>query len=397
MGALVLGNTSQASSDQQNVTSPPVDTTGSNFISVSSSNYNLNAVSLSDNLANVWTLDITQASSQQTTNIWSCHNPTVGAGHTFTLTGVGTPSYCTISVVWASGISNIAVQSTNSVGSVAPSIQPGSVTPAENGDLIITSNCSWSSTSGSIDSGFSSNYVPFNTSNSNLAGGMGWLIQPTAAAINPTWTFSGSVPCAAAIAVYKATQIATSYTLVAPSPSTGKPGTVSSNFTLTPNGPFTGTITLHDASAGGTFTPSSLTWSGDASAKTFTYTAASVGAKTISSTNSDSLTDPSSVTFTAYALTLIPASQSVANGAAANLTATLTGGSGSLSANSVGGTLSTSTPTSGVPFTLTVSGTGSGTDLVNVSGPGGTTASAAVSYPIPPGQPGSLMMMGVGN
>lgn len=55
------------------------------------------------------------------------------------------------------------------------------------------------------------------------------------------------------------------------------------------------------AATGGTFTPSTLTWSGDASAKTFTYTPASTGVKTIgfSSSGTPTLTDHDDISYTA--------------------------------------------------------------------------------------------------
>jgi len=80
-------------------------------------------------------------------------------------------------------------------------------------------------------------------------------------------------------------------------------------------------------------------------------------------------------------LTLAPASQSVADGASASLTATLSNASGALSVGtSGGGTVSTITPVSGTPFTLTTPGTGSGTVTVTVTGPGGLSATATVAY-----------------
>lgn len=92
---------------------------------------------------------------------------------------------------------------------------------------------------------------------------------------------------------------ATSYTLTAPSPASGLVSVASGNFTLTPNGTYTGTITPSDSGGGGAFTPTSQTWASETGAKTFTYTPASAGVKTISASDDGGLTDPSSVTYTA--------------------------------------------------------------------------------------------------
>lgn len=63
----------------------------------------------------------------------------------------------------------------------------------------------------------------------------------------------------------------------------GKTGTPTGNFTITPNDVWSGVIGLSDWSlqnqtmAGGTFTPSSLSWNGTSTPQTFTYTPARVG------------------------------------------------------------------------------------------------------------------------
>ncbi len=89
------------------------------------------------------------------------------------------------------------------------------------------------------------------------------------------------------------------YTLVAPSPAKGDLQTNSSNFTVTPSQTFTGTITPSDGGFGGTFTPSSLTWAAASDAKTFVYKPVTWGSRTISTTNSGTLTDPSPVAYLA--------------------------------------------------------------------------------------------------
>lgn len=177
---------------------------------------------------------------------------------------------------------------------------------------------------------------------------------------------------------------ATSYTLTPPISSAGRPGVASGNFTVQLDGIPTSavTITPNDSGGGGTFTPSTLLIS-DASTHTFTHTAATVGPKIIGCTNDRGLTDPANVSYRAYAITITPSAQSVAVNTAASLTANLTGGTPPpLAATTTGGTLSTATPMSGTPFTLTTQASGSGVDVVTVTGPGGSTATALIFYPI---------------
>jgi hypothetical protein len=64
-------------------------------------------------------------------------------------------------------------------------------------------------------------------------------------------------------------------------PTAGITGAASAEFEVVLNGVYTGTITPDDGGDGGTFTPDKLTWNGTSEKKTFTYTAATDGAKTI--------------------------------------------------------------------------------------------------------------------
>lgn len=97
------------------------------------------------------------------------------------------------------------------------------------------------------------------------------------------------------------TSLASTYTLSGPSG--GAPGAPSTNFTvaLPVGGVVVGTVTVTPSSGGGggTFTPSTVALTTVAPSVTFTYTPASVGAKTISVTNSGGLTNPGNLTYTA--------------------------------------------------------------------------------------------------
>jgi hypothetical protein len=101
--------------------------------------------------------------------------------------------------------------------------------------------------------------------------------------------------------VLSAASTATAYALTGPS--VGPASAASSNFSITPNGSTSVTITPSDGSSGGTFTPASLTWSGDNSTKTFTYTSLGPDSVTISTTNNGSLTDPSSLSYSGVVTT----------------------------------------------------------------------------------------------
>jgi hypothetical protein len=97
--------------------------------------------------------------------------------------------------------------------------------------------------------------------------------------------------------------VSVAYTYTLTGPTTGTVSVASTNFTValaagvTVSG--TVTITPHDAGTGaaGTFTPSTVGLTNAAPSATFTYTPASTGIKTISTTNSGTLTDPASLSY----------------------------------------------------------------------------------------------------
>jgi hypothetical protein len=105
-------------------------------------------------------------------------------------------------------------------------------------------------------------------------------------------------------------------------PSSGNNGAASTNFTLTPNASTTDTVTPSDGGAGGTFTPSSFTFS-SGTAQTFTYTPDVSGAisLTFTSANGGAFAGaPLSYTSFAYTLTGPPSGTGL--GASSNFTIT---------------------------------------------------------------------------
>jgi hypothetical protein len=93
---------------------------------------------------------------------------------------------------------------------------------------------------------------------------------------------------------------ATAYTLVGPA--SGRVDSPSGLFSVASNGSLASavTITPSDAADGGSFSPTTVELAaGDFTSATFRYTPASTGTKTISTTDSSTLTDPTSLSFEA--------------------------------------------------------------------------------------------------
>lgn len=189
---------------------------------------------------------------------------------------------------------------------------------------------------------------------------------------------------------------ATTYALTGPV--SGVLGLVSGNFTAklltgsTVPGPIT--ITPDDGGAGGTFAPVSVILTTSSASATFTYTPASYGAKTISTTNSGTLINPAPVTFTPVAgtYTLTGPSMGTISVASTNFTVALPVGAPVIGTVVVtphdGGDGGTFTPTTvnlttaapSVTFTYTPAS--AGTKTINVTNNGGLTNPANLTYTV---------------
>lgn len=218
--ALVSGaNLTAQSANQSGFTSGAIDTTGANLIVVHAGWYEgvTTDVTLSDSYGNTWTPLTAQrigASLYGTSRLFFSVGPTVGAGHTFTIAGAAT--FCSIEVAAFSGAASSPFDQQN--GSVMTSssspvltYQPGSVTPTEDNELVV-SGVMGRDNAGvqtySIDSSFTISNQNAGVANFALSSAMAYKIQTTAGAENPTWTVGTSDRLAATIATFKAAAVA---------------------------------------------------------------------------------------------------------------------------------------------------------------------------------------------
>lgn len=166
---------------------------------------------------------------------------------------------------------------------------PGTATvnlPSSN--FTITPSTTWTGTITPSDSGAGGTFTPTSLSWSATSNSQTFTYTPASIGVisisvagSPTIPIVGSPISLNVLASTVATLTG---------PSTAAQGVASSPFSVTPSAPWTGTITPDDGGQGGTFTPSSLTWSMTNNTQTFTYTAATSGTISISATGSPSLT-----------------------------------------------------------------------------------------------------------
>ncbi len=174
----------------------PIDTSGATLLVVTISDYTAASVSAvpSDSKMNTWTSLTTHAGASNAKNTISyAANPTVGSGHIFTATGsVAYPSICVAAFSGTATVSPFDLESGAGTSGGGTTLQPGSITPSQNNEVVIGS-LGWSASGTvSVNGGFTitdqTDYMPGAAFGAALA----YLVQTTATGSNPTWTFPSS-------------------------------------------------------------------------------------------------------------------------------------------------------------------------------------------------------------
>lgn len=179
------------------------DTSTANFLALYYSGAGTGP-SVSDSKFNTWLSCTASSGGGLTGQIYYVEGALTGTGHTFTVTNIG--AFLGVAIAWFSGgaaSSSFDVEAIN-YNSSGPTFAPGNITPTQAGDLILAG---WSynnaTTYVSVDSGMTLLDAFPTTGGSNIAAGMVYAIQTSAAAINPTITVGSSVAGPTAIAAFK--------------------------------------------------------------------------------------------------------------------------------------------------------------------------------------------------
>lgn len=193
------------SADGLSFTTAALNTTGAKLLVVHAATYQNIAATITDFLSGVPTGNVWTGLTIQTNNsgpagalecssrLFYCANPTVGAVHTFTgTTASGFPSGQAVAFGGVTITSPFDVQNgaqAGAFGSLATTIQPGSVTPSLNNELVLCGISIQPSnvTTCTINGGFTTLDFQEHGAN-NLGSCIAYLIQTSAAAANPTWT-----------------------------------------------------------------------------------------------------------------------------------------------------------------------------------------------------------------
>lgn len=186
-------------------TTGSIDTTGADLIVIGKIYDGGSAFVLSDSKTNTWTtLTISNDGADTTrTVLFYSVDPTVGTGHTFSLSGAG---YGAIFVSAWSGVVAAPFDQENGAGTTSgTSLSTGSITPSENNCLLIALlGLGGNGNTPVQDTGWTLLLSENGTSGVTYGGAMAYQIQTTATARNHAWAWTTTSTGAARIASFKA-------------------------------------------------------------------------------------------------------------------------------------------------------------------------------------------------
>jgi hypothetical protein len=194
------------------VTTSGIDTSGADLLVVGIAiNEQNESITFSDSKSNTWALKsfgngVAGTGNSPSVLLYRAYNAVVGSGHTITVTYPHSGTFVSAALLAFSGslVSSdpYDTQNANQNTAGAATVATGSVTPAENNELLV-SIAAFENLAGSgysTDGGFTIS----DTSSSARECAIGYLIQTTASAVNLTWASNaGSAQNATALAVFK--------------------------------------------------------------------------------------------------------------------------------------------------------------------------------------------------
>lgn len=209
MSISLINHTNAQNGLNSSVTTSAIDTTGANFLIVFITNHNtdITTLGLSDNKGNTWHhLNNYNTGGGPEGGYWYSYNATCGAGHTVTVSSTFAAGivFAAFSGIQSSSdpfdVQNGATDNTTT----ATSLQPGSITPSVNGELLILSFGTNSGAASGANLSFAAVDSIAPAGGNNEGSYMYYLVQGTAGAINPTVTFGSGGYDLVTIASFKA-------------------------------------------------------------------------------------------------------------------------------------------------------------------------------------------------
>jgi len=192
-----IAKTVAGSANSVSVTTSAINTTGADLIVVVVSTYaaveHFQSTDISDSKGNSWTLAKESLTVGDSKTVMVYTKPaSVGSGHTFTASHANTYPSINVYAVSGSHASPLDQTEENAQASGGTTIQAGSITPSQNNELIISGWTLLIPNGGppSIDQSFTIAGFIDNDGANHQCGSLAYITQSTAAAVNPTWTWT---------------------------------------------------------------------------------------------------------------------------------------------------------------------------------------------------------------
>lgn len=185
-----------------------IDTMGANLLVMVQTQWTgVGIANVSDSKGNTWTALTARTSQNNYLRMHWCKPTSVGAGHTFSLTGPGT-FYGALAVAAFSGATAAPFDGENGQGTpvTSTSYSPGPITPTQNNDLLLTAISNGGGSGATVDQAFIITDALNWGSGTNEPVALAYRLQATAATIQPTWTWTTAGDPAAVIAAFRAVQ-----------------------------------------------------------------------------------------------------------------------------------------------------------------------------------------------
>lgn len=208
-GAITLVNTAACAgaSGGNSATTAAVSMTGSTLLVMGCAS-SANAA-MSDSSSNTWVAATQRSANAAKIQFFYVFSPTVSGSQTFTCTATaGTASVCGYGFSSTDTTGTVDQENGDAQFGFKTSLATGSVTPSTAGQVLVSGLSFEATNTGgntpTIDLSFNTP-ITLNFSSGNNGISLSYLIQTSAAATNPTWTFNGgSFPTAVNIGTWKA-------------------------------------------------------------------------------------------------------------------------------------------------------------------------------------------------
>lgn len=200
----LINHKAAGSTNTTSATTAAADMTGANLLVAVNCTYNgAGAGTFSDSSGNTWSSLTAATSGTVRAQIFYVISPTVSATQTFTISGATNYPAVAVAGLKDTGGTPVQDQSNHGTGSVGTSVQPGNVTPTAANEVVVQGLCPDNTYNTLALSGYTIDDSVALIPGQNYGAALAHVIQTTATATNPTWTWANSASTVAFAVTFK--------------------------------------------------------------------------------------------------------------------------------------------------------------------------------------------------